>query len=154
MIDQATYDLERAICDKAEAYRRAVCTMANGKSRNWLSGEEAAHPDYATCDNAMRGRVEQYELARDKPAKLFAYVHAEKDSTWKITTWAGDVLSTDLAVGRSYRNPRRSYTSNTLTPIRVKTIWGDWYHGKALGAGVYVKLTKCRVKNVENEART
>jgi hypothetical protein len=61
-----------------------------------------------------------------------------------LTNWTGEILSTDLIAGRTYRNPRPSYTSDKITPIRVKTIWGDWYSGRALGAGVYVKLRKVK----------
>jgi hypothetical protein len=141
MLTHEQYTIEKAICDKAAEYARA--TMAKrGKRCCSITAEEAAHPDYAACSNEMRGRVELYELVRDKPDHLFAYVTADERGCWSLTTWMGDVLSVDLEAGRPYRNPRSSHTSETLTPIRVKTIWGDTYAGRALGAGLYIKLRK------------
>lgn len=56
---ETDYRRERAICDKASAYWVANAGYAkNGWSS--LSAEKAAHPDYAACDNEMRGRVEQW----------------------------------------------------------------------------------------------
>lgn len=93
--------------------------------------------------NAFSAIVELFELDRDKPDTIFAYVSSRSKNgktDWHISTWAGEMLSDDLIVtGRTYRNPRRSYTSDTITPIRAK-IAGRWYHGRALGVGLYVKL--------------
>lgn len=92
--------------------------------------------------NAYSTTVELYELANEKPDRIFAYISsASKDgkTDWRVTTWTGEVISSELIAGRAYRNPRPSYTSNTLTPIRAK-IAGRWYAGRALGPGLYVKL--------------
>lgn len=90
--------------------------------------------------NAYSTDIELFELARDQPDKIFAYVSAAPDGvTWRITTWTGEVISDDLVTGRTYPNPRYSFTSNKITPIRAK-IMGRWYTGRSLGAGVYVKL--------------
>ena len=61
---ESDYQRERAICDKAAAYAEQF-RQRNG----WIviPREAALHPDYVDCDNAMRGRVEQYELLRDMP---------------------------------------------------------------------------------------
>lgn len=97
--------------------------------------------------NAFSTTVELFELNRDKPEKVFAYISASESGAWRATTWTGEAISEDLRAGSSYRNPRRSYTSNTITPVQVK-ICGQWYHGRALGAGLYVKLT--RMKHAPN----
>lgn len=92
--------------------------------------------------NAYSTTVELFELARDKPDRIFAYISSgsrDGKSDWRVSTWTGEVISDDLIAGRAYRNPRPSYTSGTITPIRAR-ICGRWYTGRALGVGVYVKL--------------
>lgn len=85
ILDQKTYELERAICDKASSYRHQT---TRGK-RNYLTAEEAAHPDYAACDNVMRGRVEQYELLADTPSEIFAYIGKPEVGRYPVQTWTG-----------------------------------------------------------------
>jgi hypothetical protein len=54
IIKRTTYEAERAICDKAEAYAERI--MSEGgkyRLRGYLTKEEAAHPDYAACNNDM-----------------------------------------------------------------------------------------------------
>lgn len=116
---------------------------AQFKQRNgWtVIPADAVPPVKVTNDE--RSAVEVFELCRDKPDAFLAYVSAEGGS-WRIATWTGEKLSADLIAGASYRNPRPSHTSRTLTPIRVKSIWGDWYMGRALGAGIYVRLRKTK----------
>lgn len=98
--------------------------------------------------NAFSTTIELFELARDQPEKIFAYVSAAPDGvTWRITTWAGEVISDDLIVGRTYPNPRYSHTSNKITPVRA-LIAGRWYSGRSLGAGVYVKLRRCAAQTL------
>ncbi len=83
---QSDYEHERAICDKAAAY------VDQFRGRNgWasLTPEQAAHPDYAACDNDMRGRVEQWELLRDLPEKFCAYLSSDCS---KVTVWTGGEL--------------------------------------------------------------
>lgn len=97
-IDQATYETERAICDKAEAYAKAK-RAARGPKCNYITADEAAHPDYAACDNAMRGRVEQFELLSNPPERLFAYIgdaapngmgiERQAGRTYPLTVWTG-----------------------------------------------------------------
>lgn len=97
-IDAATYATERAICDKALAYWAANTSSG----RRSMSAELAAHPDYAACDNAMRGRVEQYETLSAPPESLVAYVGAAEPNgmgidrlhgrTYPLTVWTGDAI--------------------------------------------------------------
>lgn len=83
---ETDYRRERAICDKAMQYAERF-KQKNG----WIviPAEDAKHPDYAACDNAMRGRVEQFELLRDLPDRFSAYLSSDCS---KVTTWAGDTL--------------------------------------------------------------
>jgi hypothetical protein len=99
--------------------------------------------------NAFSTTVELFELNRDKPEKVFAYISASESGAWRATTWTGETISEDLRAGRTYRNPRLSYTSNTITPVQVK-ICGQWYSGRAMGPGIYVKLR--RMKNAPARA--
>lgn len=128
---QADYERERAICDKAEAYARA--TMATrGPKCCYLTKEEAAHPDYAACDNAMRGRVERFEIFRDKPARLYAYLNSDCTA---VTTWPGDNLGS--ASVEHYR------TAGGKRRVRIETtIAGARYKGFGEGAGMFCKLRR------------
>lgn len=145
MIDAATCAIERAICDKAQAYA-AQFVQRNG----WtvLTAEQAAHPDYAACDNAMRGRVEQYELLTATPERFVAYIAAEQtreqvDATnyvacrrWHITTWAGDVLGT-VVLGSGWR------VNSCFGPRMYQaTAWvnGREFTGRTFGAGMCISL--------------
>lgn len=138
MIDAATYATERAICDKAHAYAR-VTMAAKGKGCNWLSAEEAAHPDYAACNNEMRGRVEQYEIIRDMPERFAAYVSSDGKH---ITVWTGDVLGT-CEMGA----PFRAGWGNTKQYSIRATINGVRYVGRGQGEGMCVMLRKSRAKD-------
>ena len=93
---ESEYLRERAICDKANAYWQANAT--HGRSGSSMSAELAAHPDYAACDNAMRGRVEQFEILRDMPEKFTAYLantgHDSAGDNLPVTVWTGDALGT------------------------------------------------------------
>lgn len=114
------------------------------KQRNGWTVIPADAVPPVTVTNDERSAVETFELCRDKPDAFLAYVEADEGGAWAVTTWTGEKLSADLIAGASYPNPRASYTSRTLTPIRIKSIWGDWYTGRALGAGLYVKLRKVK----------
>ena len=103
---------ERAICDRAAAYAQQF-RQKNG----WIviPAEAAKHPEYAACDNAMRGRVERYELLRDLPDRFIAYFTAP-GGVGRVTTWPGDELGkawiTGTAPARGHyaaRTDRRHY---------------------------------------------
>ncbi len=128
IIDASLYAVERAICDKATAYWQSV---TKGE-RNYLTGEEAAHPDYAACDNDMRGRVEQYEILTNPPESLTAYI-----SGGKVTVWTGLPLSTQLHAGKSWRVG--SYVGSTMTQYHA-WIGGRQYTGRGLGEGMMINL--------------
>ncbi len=128
MMTEEQYLAERAIIDRAEAYRQRVAPK-----RNWISAGEAAHPDYAACDNAMRGRVEQYEILRDMPDRIVAYV-GQDDRT--ITVWAGGVLGTAEPLFKTWRP---SWDSELRRYYRA-CIGTRRYIGQSEGAGSYIRL--------------
>ncbi len=144
-IDAATYAIEHAICDNAHEYARR--TMATrGKACNYLTADESAHPDYAACDNAMRGRVEQYEILRDMPERIFAYIGQGNRNgigcdriagqTFPVTVWTGDVLG--------YATMGNGWRVNSAYGSRMYQIYasikGREYTGRGFGSGMCVSL--------------
>jgi hypothetical protein len=130
------YAVERAICDKATAYWNAHATFArNGASS--MSRELAAHPDYAACDNAMRGRIEQYEILTNPGEHITAYVSS---GGTEVTVWTGVPLGTCEAV-TSW--PVKSYIGRRMYSYRAR-IAGREYHGRGFGPGMVINLRRCK----------
>lgn len=137
MLSPEQYAIERAVCDKAEVYARA--TMATrGKGCDYLTADECRHPDYAPCNNEMRGRVEQFELNRDKPDRFTCYISSDEKSA---TVWTGDVIGRVTHKGRAIR-PFGGYEK--VYQFSVTTIWGDRYTGRGQGGGMCVNLRRCK----------
>lgn len=135
-LDPETYAIERATCDKAHAYAERIMTSGK-RRRNYLTAEEVSHPDYAACDNAMRGRVEQYEVLTHKPDVIVAYL-GERDV---VTTWTGDPLGQAMCMS-TWRTPR-SYVSSTQSHYHA-VIAGRKYHGRSGGEGMAIVLRAMR----------
>lgn len=140
---QADYERERAICDKAFAYAQQF-RQPNG----WtvIPGDAELHPDYAACDNAMRGRVERFEILRDIPDKFTAYLESGKPdgigSRLAVTCWPGDLLG--YAVVNSI-GPRRGWACERQ---RYGRAWinGREYAWQGPGSGCYVHLRAIKNK--------
>lgn len=124
------YQRERAIVDKAQAYWNANAEYSRG---GWsrMSAEKCAHPDYAACDNAVRGRVEAFELQRDKPDVFTAYISSDGQSA---TTWPGDVIGRAECTG-NYRG--RNYSRVFCWRV---TAFGREYYGRNSGRGMVINL--------------
>lgn len=137
------YAIERAICDKAAAYAESVMCDASGKRvRNYMTAAECTHPDYAACNNDMRGRVEQFELLRDLPARFVAYLgtpHAGQlgPHAMPVTTWTGNPLGTARRGWTSWRPPNSHCASMSQY---YATIGGREYTGRSQGAGMCIAL--------------
>jgi hypothetical protein len=128
------YINEAAICARAARYAESVmCEGGASRKRNYLTEDEAAHPDYAACDNDMRGRVEFYELMRDKPEQFFAYVSSDGKN---ITTWTGLFLGT-VSLGAGWHV--NSYISNRMYQVTAR-VFGRTYTGRTMGAGMCANL--------------
>ena len=137
LLTDSEYAELREICDKANAYWKTHANFdRNGASS--MSNALCAHPDYAACTNEIRGKVEQYELNRDKPARFSAYI----GGALELTTWTGEVLSRVLINGRPRRN--KGYVSAWRCNVNVLTIWGDWYCGISLGKGICINLRRMK----------
>lgn len=140
------YATERAICDRARAYADSIMRPTGGKTRNYLTAEEALHPDYAACDNAMRGRVEKYEILTNPSERLLAYigkrrangmgVDREIGASYPVTTWTGDVIGS-ATVGASWRV--HSYVGSRMFQFHAH-IAGREYTGRGFGEGMCVSL--------------
>lgn len=140
------YAIERAICDKANAYAESIMCEGTGKrKRNHLTAGEAANPIYSACDNDMRGRVEQYEILTELPERLTAYIGKREPNGmgfdrgegggFPVTVWTGlqignCSLSEHEGRGRSFERVYQCYA----------TIEGRTYTGKTGGVGMYVNL--------------
>ena len=142
MLTAEQYQVERAICDKAQAFWKANATYSKG---GWssLSPELAAHSDYAACNNEMRGRVEQFEILRDMPEKFVAYVVKQDPATRNATTrdhaiavWTGDILGS-CYLGAGWRVD--SYIGSRMYQA---TAWinGREYTGRTFGNGMCISL--------------
>jgi hypothetical protein len=134
-LDAATYAVERAICDKANTYWEAHASHSKGGSS--MSAELAAHPDYAACSNAMRSRVEQYELLTNPPERFTAYI----GQNGKLTTGCGDVLGAWMLMS-CWRTPR-SFVSSHMGSYHVMMA-GKKYHGRSGGEGLCINLRAVR----------
>lgn len=146
-IDAATYSHERAICDKATAYWEANATYSRG---GWssLSVELASHPDYAACDNAMRGRVDQYETLANPKSELTAYIGSnapngmgidrEFGRTYPLQVWTGLAIGY-ATLGRPYYI-RGTKVHRVYAWIRGKDGVEREYTGVGQGVGMAVNL--------------
>lgn len=133
VISAEQYAIERALCDKANAYIERV---TQGK-RNSISAVEATHPDYAACDNDMRGRIEQYELFRDAPSVIVAYIdvrHPGSSNCYAVTVWPC------LPIGHAYETARwrvNSFIGTYMHQYRM-TFQGKRYTGRGFGTGMAI----------------
>lgn len=129
---ETDYQRERAIVDKANTYYTTYLKSArSGAAVRAL----ATHPDYAACDNAMRGRVEAWGLAKDKPAVFVAYVSRDNAS---VTTWTGDLIG---KVTSCRRHKARTWNGGHTTMYQYRvTAFGRRYYGKSQGEGMCITL--------------
>lgn len=148
-LDEEGYRREKAICDRAQAHAERIMrggNLSEHRSRNYLTADEADHPDYKACNNEMRGRVEQYEVLTDPPEKLFAYIGTPKRNgmgidrvvgqTYPVTTWPGNVLGYATR-GSSWRV--NSYLGSHMHQFYAK-IAGREYTGRGFGEGMCIRL--------------
>lgn len=131
VLTKEQYAIERAICDKAEAYMTANAT--HGKHMSSLSAELAKHPDYAACDNDMRGRVEQYEILTEMPHTIVAYVGSDNKT---VTVWTGLHIGTLRETSRWRVN---SYIGTHMRQYHAR-IGRNVYTGRGFGEGMAIVL--------------
>ena len=140
------YAIERTICDQANAYWKAYATFDKS---GWssLPPELAAHPDYAACNNDMRGRVEQFEMLRDLPEKLTAYIGDREPNgmgcdrligrSYPVTVWTGLQIGNCTLV--KHAGSRPNWISEATYQCYA-IIGGKEYTGRTSGVGMYVNL--------------
>lgn len=146
VLSPSQYEIERAICDKATAYAESVmCDGGSKRKRNYMTADECKHPDYAACDNDMRGRVEQFEILRDLPEQLTAYIGNREPNgmgvermvgrSYPVTVWTGLQIGNCTLVEHSGGRWRFDRTYQCYA-----TIGGREYTGRTQGVGMYVNL--------------
>lgn len=116
----------------------------------WRNGRTSYHASEVPADvpqttNEERGRLEQFEVWRDKPSDLFAYIkahpHAADTGACVVTVWTG----APLGYGR-WGSVWRSNMGDKRRSVSV-TIAGETYSGTAfVSAGDYCRLRKVRGK--------
>lgn len=137
---------------RARANRHAEWAKQFRKPNGWTvitKEEQATCPRNARITNEELGRLEQFEVWRDKPERLFAYVkfsaHGEPRTASDVrtgdvaavTTWPGTPLGYGTVghVWRSNFGDRRASLSVIIA--------GERYSGTAyIGAGEYCELTR------------
>ena len=136
MLTAETYATERAICDRADAYWRANATFGRDGGSSLPADARLGYAAIG-CDNAMRGRVEQYEILTTLPDRLTVYGGSDGAT---VTTWTGDAL------GAAYETSRwrvRSYVGSHMHSYRVR-IGGKHYVGRGFGPGMVLNLKAAR----------
>lgn len=129
------YADERAMVDANTTFKR---DLMEREGRNYLTGEESKSAPYADkVDNAMIGRVEQYELLTDTPDSFVAYIGDKLNAGSSrniVTTWTG------LPIGTAYNGSKwRSGTHSELTQYTAY-IGGRTFTGRGQGRGMCVVL--------------
>ena len=148
VLDLETYKLERAICDKANAYmEKVMCEGGTVRKRNHLTVTECAHPDYEACSNEMRGRVEQFELLTDTPECFGAYLGNPEAGRFPVQVWTGH------AIGKARKG----------SSWRVNSHWGSHMHqfyavvqgreftGRGFGEGMVIVLRETAASKRKRE---
>lgn len=144
-IDRATYEHERAICDRATAVLESLWVdHAKGGA---IPAVVTSHPDWKACDNEMRGRVEQFELLNDPPECFVAYI----DKDHAATTWTGLKLSTRGVCTGMWRV--NSWMGSHMAQYRF-IIAGREYTGRGFGEGMYIRLKETAASKRKREGET
>lgn len=111
----------------------------------YLVERELCFRSDAACDNAMRGRVEQFELLTDTPERFIAYVGKNRrngmgvdravGSSYDLTTWTGDLLGS-VTLGSGWVN---SYVGSLMFQAYAR-VNGREFTGRTFGEGMSIVL--------------
>lgn len=118
----------------------------------WLGDRNSYHPSelprrLRQVDNAMRSRVERFELYRDKPEKIVAYIGQPNRNgmgldrvfgqSYPVTVWTGEPIGF-ATLGTSWRK----YGSHWGTHMHqfYARIDDREYTGRNMGAGMAIVL--------------
>lgn len=132
----ADYQRERALLDSYNEWARQFL-QPNG----WtvIPAGTVAPGELATVDNAMRSRVERFQLFSDAPDSFVAYIGKPQGDgmgqTWTVTTWTGDVIC-HATRGAVWRTPH-SYVSSTMAQFYC-LLGGREYTGRGAGEGMSI----------------
>lgn len=141
-----TGEQARDIRRRAEGERQHFARITGGK-RNYLTAEEVATRTAAeTVTNEEKGRLEQYEIWRDPPERLFCYIRPDTEGKTGhgsagivATVWTG------LPLGYGSQGPEwRDNFGGRRRSVRV-TIAGHVYSGTAfVSSGDYARPRRIR----------
>lgn len=135
---------------RARAERNAQWSAQFRKPNGWtvITAEEAKTcPRDARITNEERGQLEQFEVWRDKPERLFAYASADERNSvgtpygnaCKVTVWPGQPLGYG-----AWGKPYRDNFGGTRRSVHVR-IAGCEYSGTAfVSAGDYCRLRRIK----------
>lgn len=134
----AQYRRERALCDADRQWSKAAMAE-NGPRANFITAEQSKRKPkrLQQVDNAMRGRVEQFELLRDLPDSFCAYLENGKPdgigARLAVTCWPGDALGHAVV----YTVAKRGNQWGERQRYGRATIGGKIYRWQGQGAGMY-----------------
>ncbi len=148
---ESDYLRERAICDKAREYMERNSELTPSGGLLCLSAEKAKHPDYVTCNNEMRGRVEQWEILHNPPERFGAYVSAAEPNgigcdrqygrTYPLTVWTGQKIGyCTLATSWHVNSAFGTHMYQIYAWIRGVDGIDREYTGRGFGTGMIVNL--------------
>lgn len=131
-IPESLYQLERRLVDLDSEWSEQF-RQKNG----WIviPADTPRPPEIEMVDNAMRGRVEQYELLRDTPERLSAYIGSDGRS---VTVWTGLPLGSARETAAWRVN---SYIGSHMRQFECR-IAGKLYTGRGFGSGCCINLKR------------
>lgn len=152
MLSAGQYEVERAIYDRAEAIFRELAPKVFNRG-GAIPEAVTSHPDWRACDNAMRGRVEQYEICTNPGEIVVAYLDKpDARGVHPVTTWMGDPIGAARCIASRRVN---SFTGTHMGSYRAR-IAGRDYHGRGFGSGMSIVLRETsaskRRRNASEEA--
>lgn len=128
-IGETAYLRERALVDEDDAWAEQF-RQRNG----WVViPADAVRPN--ECDNAMRGRVEQYEILRGEPREeISAYLGAGTDGLYPVTVWTGD------KIGNARRGAMWNCGRGCVLAQFSAWIGEREYTGRGQGSGMLIRF--------------
>lgn len=149
-IDPATY---ASLAPKVAANQAFMAKYSHCR------GNEPEPTPHPTIGNTEAGQVEQFEILRDLPETIVAYMSLSREARestnyapcrrWDVTTWTG------LPIGFAYETSKwrtpRSFVSLTMSQFTA-TIGGRQYTGRGAGDGMSIVLRETAASKRKREA--
>lgn len=153
-LSAAEYAAKRATIDAAQ--RMTEKMWPEWRKGGVVPAELCATAEYKAATNEVRGEVEQYELLRDLPETIVAYVGKGKGNgmgcdrvlgqTYPVTVWTGLELG-NATKGASWRV--NSYMGTHMHQFYAR-IGGREYTGRSMGEGMCIVLRETAQSKRDN----